>query len=61
MDYIVTFKWSENTYCANWITTDDPNKIDDKYGNKYEWYTYHKANSSEVESVKAKGMPHFNL
>ena len=55
--YLVSFRYSEKVHCTNIVITDDTAKIDEKYGNKYEWHTFRECAEWEVDTYKKRGMP----
>ena len=59
--YLVSFRYSETVYCTNIVITDDTAKIDEEYGNKYEWHTFRECAEWEVDTYKKRGMPIFEL
>lgn len=55
--YHVSFKYSENTFCANIAHAETPEDVHAHYSKKYDWVAVTPAAPIDVESAQRKGMP----
>ena len=59
MEYIVSFKYSENVFCTN-LVIGTYEAVKKEYS-RYPWYSIKESNTWKIKDAKRKGMPIIKL